>query len=409
MLSVEQVNSIPRTTRHNWDNYQHDDYFGYEMAKDYIQDFDYIKEVLVSKHLKRGIKMMCTISNGYKGIMSEIIGSKKLLRQNAENISYSIARIAKYGKLKVADASKIFGVSRHWFYRHRKKVKCGISKIGKCFKQYSGQLTFQEVQGIERVVSMPENQGKTKTTLFYDSIRKGIVTCGLSTFFKYADLVGYEKRKKKQTQKHRKGYRATRPFEALHVDVTHVQTQNSGIQYVAFVKDNYSKALLHFKSTSNYADSNFIRDLFEETFTKYHLLDASDSINIVSDGGPENKGSLLEWINQIQAPPVVRKITANTPDFPFSNSMSESTHSIYKTEFMNRKFSFDSIQHFKDLERFMIYYNFERYPTEHFGLTPIEVLEGQKPHRNRFSERIMDARKKRIEKNRVFNNCCILR
>lgn len=88
--------------------------------------------------------------------------------------------------------------------------------------------------------------------------------------------------------------------------------------------------------------------------------------------------------------------------------MSESTHSIYKTEFMKRQFSYDLIQHLKDLQRFMFYYNFERYPTEHFGLTPIEVLEGEKPHRNRFSEQIVDERKIRIEKNRVFNKCCIL-
>ena len=142
-------------------------------------------------------------------------------------------------------------------------------------------------------------------------------------------------------------------MERPHVDVTHVQTQNDGVQYVAFIKDNFSKALLGYKSVSYKPDSNFIRNLFEETFIKYHLLDASDQINILSDGGTENKGSLLEWISQIDSP-VVKKLTAKTTIFPFSNSMSESTHSIYKSEFLQKQHSINLDQHFKHLDRFMV-------------------------------------------------------
>jgi len=85
--------------------------------------------------------------------------------------------------------------------------------------------------------------------------------------------------------------------------------------------------------------------------------------------------------------------------------MSESTHSIYKTEFMQKKFSFDQKQHEKDLARFFEYYNNERFPFEHVGLTPIEVLEGQKPFRGRFTLQVQEARDKRLEANRNFNAC----
>lgn len=404
MLSEEQKAIIPPSTRQRWDGFEHEDYFGFEMVKDYIADFDHIKDVLTNKHIKQGIKFMCALSYGYKDVIQKIEGNKKLLREHAEKITFSIERLARYGNIKRSDARKLFGVNRDWFYRHRKKKPCEKSLIGKCFRQYPNQLTFDDVRAIESIISHPENHGKKKTTLFYGSIRKGLIVCGRSTFFKYADLVGYQKPQKKIVEQRSKGFRATRPFEWLHVDVTHVQTQNDGVQYVAFVKDNFSKALLGYKSISQRPDSNFIRDLFEETFIKYHLLDASDQINILSDGGSENKGSLLEWINQIDSP-VVRKITGKTDGFPFSNSMSESTHSIYKSEFLQKQHSMDISKHLKNLDQFMIYYNNERFPSEHYGLTPIEVLEGEIPNKSRFREAIVQARIERIEKNRKFNDC----
>lgn len=408
MLSEEQKAVIPRTTRQRWDDILHEDYFGYEMVKDYIDDFDHIKNVLTNKHIKQGIKFMCALSSGYRDVVSKIEGNKKILHENAENITYYIQRFAKYGNLKLEDACRIFGVNRDWFYRHRKKKPCQKSIIGKCFKQHPGQLTLEEVATIESIVSEPENRRKTKTTLFFGAMRKGLIACGMSTFFKYANLVGYQKSKKTETEKRAKGFRATRPFEWLHVDVTYVQTQNGGIQYVAFIKDNYSKALLGYKSISHRPDSNFIRDLFEETFIKYHLLDASDQINILSDGGSENKGSLIEWVNQISAPPVVRKLTAKTDEFPFSNSMSESTHSIYKSEFLQKKHSLDVIQHFEHLDQFMEYYDHHRYPFEHFGLTPYEVLNGETPNKFRFRELIQNRQKERLEENQAFNGCPVL-
>lgn len=405
MLSKEQKSLIPRTTKQRWDKITHEEYFGYEMVKDYLEDFDHIKEVLINKHIKQGMKLMCALSYGYKDVIYDVDNGKKLLREHAEKITFGIQRFAKYGNMNLSDTCHIFGVSRDWFYRHRDKTKCKKSRIDRCFRQYPGQLTLEEVVQIKAIILAPENRRKTKTTLFYDSIRKGIITCSISTFFKYADLVGYQKIQKTKIKYRKKGFRAAYPFEWLHVDVTHVQTQKDGVQYVAFIKDNFSKALLGYKSTSYRPDSGFIRDLFEDTFRKRRLLDLTHPINILSDGGSENKGALVDWINQVDAPPVVRKLTAKTDEFPFSNSMSESTHSIYKTEFLGKKHSLNIEEHLKNLEKFMDYYNQCRYPSEHFGLTPYEVLEGETPNKSRFKEQIKQRQKKRLEENRNFNGC----
>lgn len=405
MLSPDELVLIPRSTRKNWNRFSHEAYYGHEMVADYIEDFDCIKEVLTNKHIRFGVKCMTTLSYGYKEVLSHIEGNKKLLRKHADKVSFGIQRLARITNMNLSDACQMFGVSRDWFYRHRNKKECDKSFNGKCFHSHPNQLTFDEVQKIEKLVSNSEHKGKTKTSLYYHAMRNGILGCALSTFFKYANLLGHQSYKKPKEEKRSAGFRAKEVFEWLHVDVTHIQTQEDGIQYVAFVKDNYSRALLHVHSTSERPDSGFIRDLFIETFEKYGLLQQTKPIHIVSDGGSENKGSLLEWIHQIDAPPEVKKLTAQTPAFPFSNSMSESVHRIYKSEFMQGRHSVNIEKHHEDLERFMDYYNYERYFGEHFGLTVMEVLQGEKPNKFRFRDVIEHARKERLEKNQAFKGC----
>ena len=145
--------------------------------------------------------------------------------------------------------------------------------------------------------------------------------------------------------------RTSRVFEWLNVDITNINTLKDRIQKVAFVKDNFYRGILYHNSTSEKARSQFIKNLFFKTFEKYNLLYAIKPINILYDGGSENIGELLTWINNIQVPPMVTKITTHTKDFPFSNFMSETTHSIYKTELLHGKYSLNEKTHLKDLKK----------------------------------------------------------
>jgi uncharacterized protein YktA (UPF0223 family) len=194
MLSPEQLAQIPRKTLYNWNDFEHEQHFGFEMAQPYIDNFDHIKDVLTSKHRLRAMKFMCTLSNGYKKIMTSMESSKKLARTHAKDVTYSVTQLVKLGKMKVTDACHLLGVSKDWYYRHREKVACKASTIGKCFRQYPNQLTIQEVAVNEEVVTAPQNYGKPMRTLYYDAIRSENVTCGSSTFSKYVKIFGYKKR-----------------------------------------------------------------------------------------------------------------------------------------------------------------------------------------------------------------------
>ena len=97
----------------------------------------------------------------------------------------------------------------------------------------------------------------------------------------------------------------------------------------------------------------------KSTFSKY--------AKALGLGGSENKGAFATWVNHFNAPPIITKITARTLDFPLSNSMAESTHSIYKTEFLKGQVSRTVKNHLDSLEKFVTYYNYERSPGDLCG------------------------------------------
>ncbi len=67
---------------------------------------------------------------------------------------------------------------------------------------------------------------------------------------------------------------------------------------MVFVKDNFSKALLHFAIVPS-AKSDFVAEVLAQTFDIFGLTHFTKVINIVSDKGTENKGAVLDWINEI--------------------------------------------------------------------------------------------------------------
>lgn len=103
--------------------------------------------------------------------------------------------------------------------------------------------------------------GKTKTTLYYYALRNKIVSCGKSNCSKYKKALGYKKPNKPKILP-KKEVRANRIFEWLHVEITLVPTLKDEMQKVAFIKDNFSKAILHYTSVSEKVESKFISKLF---------------------------------------------------------------------------------------------------------------------------------------------------
>jgi len=405
LLPNEYLNEIPKRTKQNWKRINDSDYYGFEWVEDILTDLTDIQTTFKMKQNYSATRFLNEIKCCFKNIIGDRLSNKKELRKHAESIIDSIDRIKENNWITdIKSICWLYGITPEWYYKQKTKLKCKSSPIGSCIKQNPNQLTLDEVSYIEQIMNDPQNYGRSIVTLHYETMRKGLLYCGRSTFYKYANLLGYKKILKYKP-KSKKGFRAKKAFEYLHVDVTFVYTEISGIQKVAFVKDNYSKAILHYKSIKGSVNSSFIKDLLSETFDKYNLYQTAKTVNVVSDGGSENKGAVLNWISGLKLPPCVQKLTAHTPEFPHSNNMSESTHHIYKNVFMKRKLSFDDKQHIKDIERFIFDYNYNRFPVELGSYSPMEVLHGKIPEKNRFKQEIEQAKKDRIKANQNYNKC----
>lgn len=99
---------------------------------------------------------MCALSYGYKDLVAGLDGGKKLLREHSEKITFGIQRFARYGNINIPNACELFGVSRDWSYRHRKRKSCKKSVLGKCFKQHPNQLTLEEVTTLRPLFLIPK-------------------------------------------------------------------------------------------------------------------------------------------------------------------------------------------------------------------------------------------------------------
>jgi len=89
--------------------------------------------------------------------------------------------------------------------------------------------------------------------------------------------------------------------------------------------------------------------------------------------------------------------------------MAESTHHIYKNEYLRGIVSRNINIHSNNLKRFVEYYNHERYPVDLYGLTTMQVIQGKTPDKHFFKAQIAKAKTDRITTNRTFNACVFVR
>lgn len=85
--------------------------------------------------------------------------------------------------------------------------------------------------------------------------------------------------------------------------------------------------------------------------------------------------------------------------------MSESIHHLFKTFFAPGKIYLNDDHLQKELDAFVQFANYNWFPLEFYGLSPMEVLENGCVDRNRFAEQIKLAQKQRVIENRSFQNC----
>jgi len=110
MLSVDELKQLPRTTKHNWNHFKHDEFYGYQWAQENIKQFDDIKDIFQSRFTARAIKTILKARNGYYQMLGELAHNKNLLKLNATSIVSSIEEIAQFSSITIRKACSFYGI-----------------------------------------------------------------------------------------------------------------------------------------------------------------------------------------------------------------------------------------------------------------------------------------------------------
>jgi len=295
-------------------------------------------------------------------------------------------------------ALKIAGMSSSAFYDRlvRVKFKCGLSPLDLCLKKHPVQLAAAEIRKIKALFADPRFVCWPAVSMYYEGLRNlGPYIC-LSTFYKYVNLLGLKRRWKKAISK-TAGIRADRPNRYLHVDTTYWGLDDGTKAAIAFVSDNFSKAILGWNVSLKNGAENVKRALEQAIYTirKHH----PDHLcaTLVADGGGENHAVCIEEFLQNNRPPEITKIIAQK-DIRYSNSPVEAINKIvkrYLRHYDPRTFS----ALIKCLAMAVEDYTYKRPHGSLKGLTPFEAYT-QPLRKPDFRARIKQARSLRVEQNR---------
>ena len=84
-------------------------------------------------------------------------------------------------------------------------------------------------------------------------------------------------------------------MKVLHQDITIFKTINGVKHYVYVIRDNFSRAILACKATTEYSAS-FAKQTLESVLQEFDLTDKTRSL--ITDNGVENKGALQKWLER---------------------------------------------------------------------------------------------------------------
>ena len=407
LLGNDELSKIPYTTKRYWNTLNHEDLYGFKWVEEHYKNHLDYAQLEKQKYFYKSVKALLSIQNFYNNIINNTRSGKKAIKNSQQTMIKSIEYLSEKVDIPLKMTCKLFNISIKKYYVLKSNIKCSSSVFNLCRKTHVKQLTINEQLSIDEAVNNKLNKYTTDTNIYFSLLNSSIIFCCISTFRKYARLLRNEPKYRKPRKKS-VSFKATRVLEYLHFDTTFVQTIKGKIR-VVFLKDNYSKALLHYTIVPN-GKSIFIKQFLIDAFSKNDYLKTIllperkiNSTYLVSDGGSENKGSVIEWANKYY--PNLIKLIAYTNDFKHSNNSVESIFNTFKNEFMQNKLLNNEDELKNILERFMTYYNNERYPLALLGNTPNEVLSGIIPDKNKFKVQIEQARMERMVTNKKEQLC----
>jgi hypothetical protein len=390
---------IPSSTLHNWKRKDFSLLVGAEYVSDFERNIQMIKDFLSRKYLLNAAKAIYFVYSAYVTILNSVKNRDKILRQSNNIIIPTIDKIKDGIGLK--RALRAFSISYQQYYAWKKKVQCKVSPFNICRKLHPNQLTTKEVDTLKEYLKNPKYFQWNLTPVYFQMLRDKAAFMSKTSFYKYANLLMLT-RAKPEKKKYGEGIRADAPKRILHMDVTIYRPLDHTKVYIYLLMVNFSRFILNWKASLKYS-ANITFENINEAYLKFNLDKINPYIDLVCDGGSENKGIVENFVNGKAGN--IQKLVAQT-DIIFSNSMVEAVNKRMKYDFLFTTKLFNIEQTVKYLTYAVEQYNNKPHSAL-YGLTPIEAFNGNLPDKNMFKPAIRQAAAKRkmINRGQQCLNC----
>ena len=263
---------------------------------------------------------------------------------------------------------------------------------------YPTQLTDNEVKTIKSYLNEPRFANWNVTNIYFQILREKAAFFSQTTFYKYVNKFQLNRPKIKK-KRHPIGIRATKAKQILHMDVTIYKPLDHSKVFLYFLVDNYSRYILSWKASLKY-NANIAFQNIKEAYYKHNLQEIIPDIELITDGGSENKGEVDRFVNSPEIN--IQKYIAQS-DIIYSNSMVEAVNKRMKYDFLFREKLLDIHHVISFLKKAVPEYHIKPH-SGLYSLTPQEVLNGMIPDKNMYTEAIKMAAQQRVEIN-MQQNC----
>lgn len=398
LLDEQFRKSIPYSTIHDWRKLQSESFFGYQYRD--IMNVALDEHILFLEYQKLK-KVLFTIGKTWINL------SKYILPVIHKHKNFKPVLIEQTQLLSTVIPKKtslhIMGFTVQSFhYQINSLIACASSSVRLCLKQNPQQISKPEVNEMKELFENSSFASWSMISLYYWGLANNKIAMGLSTFYKYVKILNLSRKfiKPKDPQK---GIQTTAPNQFLHIDTTYYYKKLTDKPKVAvsFASDNFSKFIMGYNIAFENSHKNIVSVLRKtiDTIHKFHP-DHLCPINIVSDGGSENKAkSIQELLENNKRPPLKHLIALK--DIAYSNSPIEAVNKIYKRYLRFYKPTIYN-EFVAVTELFVHDYNMVRPHGSLKGLTPFQAYQNiEAPD---YKQDIQLARDKRIEFN-IKNRC----
>lgn len=394
VLSVETLRAIPPSTRSDWRQRDLSRMIGFDPEDPFLRSTDLTRKILQRETLQAAVAALVRVSDFYITTLESLRGVKRVWKKRRAAIVQLIAEITP--AVGLAEACRLLRLKPNGFYYWKRAVDCPAHPAALCGKEHPGRLTLAECQTIESVLQKPETKHWPLVHRYLQMLREGRAFVGLSAFYEQAAALRIKQERPVKAPR-RKGIRASRPLELLHVDVTVLRLHNKLRIFIQFIQDNYSRAILGWRASLSPWKSADTRAHLEEVCKTHDLF--NKPARLLCDGGSENAGEVDLFLAGANIS--IQRIVAWV-DVWFSNSMIEAVNKRIKYEFLFRILR--HLHSLGDVERAIAAavaeYN-ARPLGVLFGSTPVEVLAGEIPDKDRFKPQILAAKLARPVINRA--------